>query len=144
MNRNAFPITICGDDTAERIPADFPFAWAKATLEQYLDFRKFYYGDFYPLSEYSQVPTAWVVYQLDRSDLGAGLIVALRRPGSPYETARFSLRGLEPNASYEVTNLDSKERTVSSGGELGKEGLSIHLATRPDSSLFLYRRSGGP
>lgn len=83
---------VSGDVPAERIPADFPFAWARQTLEQYLKLRPFYYGDYYPLTPYSQARDVWLAYQLDRPEQGEGLIVALRRPDSPYETARLALR----------------------------------------------------
>ena len=63
---------VSGDVAAERIPPNFPFAWAKQTLEQYLAFRGIYYGDYYPLTGYSQARDVWMAYQLDRPDLGKG------------------------------------------------------------------------
>ena len=88
---------VAGDVPAERIPADFPFDWARAHPGSVpASCEPFYYGDYYPLTGYSQARDVWMAYQLDRPDLGEGLVVALRRPESPYESARFPLRGLEP------------------------------------------------
>jgi alpha-galactosidase len=131
---------VSGDVPAERIPADFPFAWAKTTLDGYLKIRDFYYGDYYPLTGYSQENDLWMAYELSRPDQGRGLVVALRRPGSPYESARLVLRGPEDNASYEITNLDTRERTTATGSDLRRTGLAVSLNTRPGSALFLYQR----
>ncbi len=45
---------------------------AKAQIEQYLSIRKYFYGDYYPLTAYSQAKDAWVAYQLDLPESGEG------------------------------------------------------------------------
>jgi alpha-galactosidase len=132
---------MAGDVPAERIPASFPFAWARHTLEQYLQVRQFYYGDYYPLTAYAQTKDIWMAYELNRPDLGQGLIVALRRPESPYQSARLLLRGLEEKATYRVTNLDTPQWKDFSGQELMREGLLTELKAKPDSGLFLYGKA---
>jgi alpha-galactosidase len=131
---------ISGDAPAEPIPADFPFGWAKRTLDQYLKLRPFYYGDFYPLTGYSQERDAWMAYQLDRPDLGEGVVVALRRPESPFEMARFVLRGLEEKATYLVTNLDTSQPLTVSGRQLLNDGLRVGIASAPGSCLMVYKK----
>lgn len=131
---------VSGDAPAERIPAGFPFEWAKRTLEQYLTLRRFYYGDYYPLTGYSQAPDAWMAYQLDRPDIGEGLVVALKRPKSPYVSAKLALKRLDGKATYQVTNLDTGKATSQSGVELAKEGVEVSLKAKPDSALLVYKR----
>jgi alpha-galactosidase len=129
---------VSGDVPAEKIPAHFPFDWAEATLRQYLRIRDFYYGDYYPLTSYSQARDQWMAYQLDRPETGRGVVVALRRPESPYETARFPLRGLNGSRSYRVTNLDTGVNAVVPGEQLIAGGLEIALPGQPGSALLLY------
>jgi alpha-galactosidase len=131
---------VAGDVPAERIPPDFPFGWAKNTLAQYLRLRDSYYGDFYPLTGYSQSADVWLAYQLAQPDGNRGLVVALRRPQSPYESARLSLRGLEPAASYRLTNLDTRTQSTHRGQELMQAGLELELKTKPGSALVVYQR----
>jgi alpha-galactosidase len=131
---------VSGDVAAERIPPDFPFAWAKQTLQKYVAFRDMYYGDYYPLTSYSQARDVWIAYQLDRPDLGKGMIVALRRPDSPYESVRVPLRGLTEDAAYQFTDLDSGTKAEHRGRDLLKAGLPIHLGARPGSCIQLYQR----
>jgi alpha-galactosidase len=127
-----------GDGPCQRLPENFPFAWAKAALDQYLQLRSYYYGDFYPLTGYSQAADVWMAYQLDGPAPGKGLVVALRRPDSPYYSARFGLHGLDPSASYRVTNLDTRQQADYSGSVLTRDGLEIVLPSKPGSALLAY------
>ena len=129
---------VSGDAPAARIPDTFPWDWARRTLAQYLKLRQFYYGDYYPLTKHSQARDVWMSYQLDRPDLRAGLIVALRRPDSPYENARFRLRGLNPNASYLITNLDTGAQQWRPGAELLRSGVAVSISEKPGSALITY------
>src|ERR1035437_9721743 len=129
-----------GDGPCERLPENFPFAWAKTALDQYLELRQYYYGDYYPLTGYSQATDAWMAYQLDGPAPGKGLVVALRRPDSPYVSARLVLHGLDAGASYRVTNLDNKQQVTCSGSALTRDGLEVVLPTKPGSALLLYER----
>jgi alpha-galactosidase len=131
---------VSGDVPAERIPADFPFDWARATLEQYLKLRPLYDGDYYPLTGYSTANDVWMAYQLDRPDLGQGMVVALRRPESPYESVRLPLHGLQESRSYRVRDLDSKAESTHRAKELLTEGLALGLKSKPGSAVLLYER----
>jgi len=131
---------VSGDAPTEIIPEGFPFGWARGTLEQYLSLRRFFYGDFYPLTAYSQAGDVWMAYQLDRPDVGEGLVVVLKRPESPYRSARLALKGLQEEAAYEIRNLDTGDLKTCSGGELARNGLDVLLEASPDSALFTYRR----
>ena len=84
-----------------------------------------------------------MVYQLNRPDLGKGVVVALRRPQSPYQSGRFALVGLDGQTSYRVTNLDTKQQTTCAGKQLLEAGLEVSLETQPGSALFLYERIAG-
>jgi len=134
---------ISGDAPAEPIRPDFPFDWAKRTLTQYLSIRHFYEGDFYPLTSYSQAADVWMAYQLDRPDRGEGLVVALRRPQSHFEGARFPLRGLAAEATYRVSDLDSGAAQEMAGAVLLNSGLRVDISARPGSALLRYQRIGG-
>lgn len=131
---------VSGDVPAERIPDSFPFDWARRTLEQYLSLRAFYYGDFYPLTAYSQDKSAWMAYQLDRPDTANGLLVILRRPESPYEVARLRLQALDQGASYDIVDLDSQALRTFTGKELGAEGLPVSLSKAGTGALIRYER----
>jgi alpha-galactosidase len=109
------------------------------------DFRqceKYLLGDFYPLAAWSLAKDVWVAWQYDRPELGEGLVQAFRREDSPYELARFKLRGLEAASRYWVTDLDKREAPRQfSGGELMDHGLPITLSDSRSAGILAYRRA---
>ena len=96
--------------------------------------RGYYYGDFYPLTEYTLAEDAWCAYQLDRPEQGDGLVVVLKRPESSYTEARFRLRGLEAEGVYAATDLDT-----GAAMELEGEALRVRIAEAPGSAVIRYR-----
>lgn len=95
-------------------------------------------GDYYPLTPYSLDTTSWIAWQFYRPDLGEGVIQAFRRPDAQSETLTVKLRGLEPNARYEIKNFDGGTRTRT-GRELATEFV-ITLKTKPAAAAFTYRQ----
>jgi alpha-galactosidase len=112
----------------------------KGLIEQYVSIRKYYYGDYYPLTEYSQAKDAWLAYQLHLPESQEGAVVVLKRPLSPCEDAALRLNDLDSNADYDVTNLDTGQTRTTPGAALMREGLRVHLGNKPDSALLVYRR----
>ncbi len=72
----------------------------------------------------STSPKDWFAYQLDRPDLGGGLMLAFRRAQCVAAAQTFFLHGLDPAARYEVTNLDAGgPTTIISGRDLMAKGI---------------------
>lgn len=99
-----------------------------------------YLGDFYPLTAHSVSQDTWMAWQFDRPETGEGMVQAFRRAQSIYEVARPRLRGLDPEAVYEVTDLDTERASRATGAELMERGVLIAVADMPGSALISYRR----
>jgi alpha-galactosidase len=84
--------------------------------------------------------TAWLAWQLDCPDKGEGMIQVFRRNESLYEMMRIKLRGLDPDATYALTNLDVPGATEASGRKLMDEGISLAIPTQPGALLIKYRK----
>jgi alpha-galactosidase len=95
-------------------------------------------GDYYPLTSYSLDDDVWMAWQFDVPEKGQGMVQAFRRPKCNYESARFKLSGLEPDAIYVVTNIDENKPQEISGLELTQNGLLIMLPASPDSAIVTY------
>ncbi len=100
-------------------------------------------GDYYPLSPYSLANTAWIAWQFDRPEQGRGMIQAFRRQDSPYESARFSLHGLEPDAHYVVSNIDTGKSQKLTGRELAAPGLLVTAPAQPSAMVLYYEKEKG-
>ena len=67
---------------------------------------------------------------------------AFRRPDNKEPLVSFRLRGLEADAQYTITDLDSGEVHETSGRELADTGLAVTAPTSPSALLFLYQKRG--
>lgn len=84
--------------------ADYPHHLLKQAITEGKRIRKYYSGNFYPLTTMSLDATAWCVFQYHRTDENDGMIMAFRRSQS--EQTEFALNGLreiDPKANYQVT-----------------------------------------
>lgn len=116
-------------------------AWLKKAVEEQIKVQPYFAGNFYPLLSYSLDRDAWAAWQFDRPDLGEGMIQAFRRPASPIEEVAAVLKGLDPNATYELTDQDSSEKQTKRGDVLMAEGVSLRIQNKPGTKLVVYRRT---
>jgi alpha-galactosidase len=136
------------------IPADFPYEWMRNMVAQLKLVRPYYYGDYYPLlpcSENSDCATdpskersaafEWAAWQFDRPEQGDGMLQIFRRDESDVMTQNLRLRGLDPAATYEVTDLDTKLPRTISGRDLLQQGLHVEIKQKRDAAIVIYKKS---
>jgi len=97
-------------------------------------------GDYYPLTPYSLALDRWIAWQFNRPEQGDGVVQAFRRPQSVEERARYILRGLDPQARYAVTDLDTGQSQTLAGRELTDDGLPVTIQTRPGAVVLTYKQ----
>lgn len=68
------------------------------------------------------------------------MIQAFRRPESPFESARLKLRGLDPDARYQLTDLDQSQAAEMPGKELMLNGLPVWMKSQPGAVLIKYKK----
>ncbi len=118
---------------------DFPVEQAKRRIDEFKRLRPFFYGDFYPLTSHGINNDIWMAYQFHREDLKQGMILAFRRPESPYIRACLKLGGLHSEASYELNFEDTGVKQTFTGEELAA-GLDVSIEDAPGSLLVTYRQ----
>jgi alpha-galactosidase len=118
---------------------DFDAARARQLVARYQAVRPLLIGAWYPLLPYSPRPADWMASQYHRPDLDAGLILVFRRAQSPYHTAEVVLRGLRPEAIYELAHDTAGASSQHVGADLMRR-LLITLPDRHRSELITYRR----
>lgn len=119
----------------------FPMDLAKATMAEAKENATYWYGDFYPLSSCTQTLDHWAAYQFHRPDLNAGLVLAFRRPESPYTALGLALQALNPATTYEVEFIDdARAKTVKkmTGREL-TEQTELRMPKKGSSLVVRYR-----
>ena len=97
-------------------------------------------GDFYPLTPHSLAEEDWITWQFNRPEQGDGVVQAFRRTRNEEAQRSFPLRGLDPDAPYQVTDFDVGTPKKMTGKELMEQGLPVQIQARPGSAIMVYRK----
>jgi alpha-galactosidase len=114
----------------------------KAQMDEYKEVQPYFYGDFYPLIDYTLATDTWAAWQLDRPELKSGCVILMRRKDSPFTTMTLPLRKIDPAATYDVEvrfGLAHVPAQKMSGADLLK--LSVTVPDEPGSALVFYRKA---
>jgi hypothetical protein len=66
------------------------------------------------------------------------MVMAFRRAGSNCVTSSYKLEGLDTEAMYTVTDIDTKEIWEIPGKILAEEGLTVTIPNQYQSKILLY------
>jgi alpha-galactosidase len=115
--------------------------------------RPFYYGDYYPLlpcsansdcatdpSRENSAAFEWAAWQFNRPEQGDGMVQAFRRDENGESTKDLRLRGLDPSATYEVTDLDANTPSQISGRDLMLQGLHVEIKEKRGAAIIVYKK----
>ncbi|MGA2498669.1 MAG: alpha-galactosidase [Tepidisphaeraceae bacterium] len=131
-------LTGLGYDTRNNKTLDY--ALLRKLVAERLQVVDYLWSDFYPLTSWSSEADVWMAWQFDRPEDGKGMIQAFRRPKSVYESARLTLRGLDPQATYRIRDLDSSTESRVSGRDLLDKGLAITIPTPRAAVIVVYEK----
>ena len=96
-------------------------------LAQWRQVADCFMGDYYPLTPYSLDEDCWIAWQFDRPEEGEGMVQVFRRGKSGESSRTLRLHGLDPDARYEVTDLDVGKPRTATGKELQDQGLAVKI-----------------
>ena len=95
-------------------------------LDRYLRARPLFAADFHPLTEWSDDPAKWLVFQFHDRAKGEGIVQAFCGPDAPRRSHALKLRGLDPNQRYTIADWDNPAApTKRSGLELSDAGIEV-------------------
>jgi alpha-galactosidase len=122
-------------------PAKYDIALFQQAIREVRQLLPFWLDDFYPLTPYSRDQKSWLAWQLDDPDKGEGAIQVFRRDASRTAAMRFKLHGLDPKASYVVTNVDTGVEECIIGRTLLTKGLTVTIPDPRGSAVILYKKA---
>jgi alpha-galactosidase len=121
--------------------SDYPRELLKQGVAEGKRIRKYFYGNFYPLSEANTNPRDWCVMQYHLPDEREGMVMAFRRDQSPYGSYDCCLRDIDSAATYQVRmyhGYDPETPITMNGSALQR--LNITIGERPGSVLVEYEQ----
>ncbi|MBN2559590.1 MAG: alpha-galactosidase [Phycisphaerae bacterium] len=133
-----FPASRVGWD-ARKEDLDYPLL--RRMLAEFEKVQPYLLGDYYPLTPYRLQKDAWIAWQYDKPDLGGGMVQAFRREQCQAPTETLRLRGLDPTALYEVTDLDAGTPVRISGKDLMEQGWTVEINDSPGAAVIVYQRA---
>ena len=68
------------------------------------------------------------------------MVQAFRREESNESAKDLPLRGIDPAATHEVTNLDVKTSATVAGKDLMQHGLHVEIAGKRGAAIILYKK----
>ncbi len=123
-------------------PANYPRDLLKQAIAEAKRLRKYYFGDYYPLTDVTTDARDWSVVQYHRPIEQDGMFVLFRRPKSCFASYVLSeARAIEPEADYEVTQSRSyapSQPTRMKGEDLQR--LKVDVDESPGSVVVEYRK----
>lgn len=135
---NSTPSLSCGFDVRVK---ELDYDQLRKLFNQWRRVSHFYYGDYYPLTPYSQDSSVWIAWQFNEPETGSGMIQAFRRQDSAEESVNLNLNEIEAEAKYIFTNLDEDSFELT-GHELIQNGFNIKIQEKPGHAIFIYKRIG--
>ncbi len=91
---------------------NFPLEKARACISEMKENRKYWTGDFHPLTPWTMAPGQWMAWQLHRPDLDEGMILAFRHKECFRSALPVNLRGLKSGQTYHVSFIDEEHHSV--------------------------------
>ncbi len=124
---------------AEKFGSQEQVEWLKTYLNEYLSIRKYFYCDFYPLTDSVESEFSWNVSQFNCPENGDGMVQAFRHEKSPFAVADFKLSGLDASKTYRITDLDDNSFYDASGEDLMNNGINIKTASARSAKIYVYK-----
>lgn len=110
----------------------------KANVLQAQRCKKYFLGDYYPLTQQQRSRGAWMAYHLYLPEEQAGMILALRRAESDVRAMTFDLLTVDPAKQYRFEDYDSGQTWGVSGRRIREEGFEVVIPDRRGSRLVFY------
>ena len=110
----------------------------KRTVAVYKKVRPYMLGDFFPLFPHKVDNDLWFGYQFHRTDLEGGIAILYRREKNTEPEKTIPLKGLRPDATYEVRFEDSEEKIIVKGKELAT--FKVEISSAPGSLILCYQK----
>jgi alpha-galactosidase len=98
----------------------------------------FFVGDYYPLVAGSGVGNGWQGWQFNDPRKGLGMLQAFRSTPNVGTTVNVKLRGIDADATYQLTDVDQNKTVSLTGAQLLQDGYTINTTAQERAPLIEY------
>lgn len=116
----------------------------KKLLEEYLTFRSYYRGNYYPLTPYNDTEASYFAMQFTSEDEKEGMALVYRRPKAAQAYCLVKMNGLDPEACYDIWSIDAPGTVYTyTGKTLMEDGVPFHAKKKGTALILMYKEYEG-
>lgn len=122
--------------------ADYPKATLAQAIAEGKRIRRYYFGDFYPITPVTTSAADWCVMQYHLPDTHEGMVMAFRRSLASASARQCDLRGIDTQANYDVRlsyDYEQSPAVTVTGAQLAH--LMIDVPEKPGSVIIEYKKN---
>ncbi len=116
------------------------YATARECLKEWRETNMYFYGDYFPLTPWSNDLESWIGWEFKDYDKEEGIIQMFRRDNSPVSEMDVRLFDIDPYAVYELISYDGEPTVNINGEELISKGLRVRIPEARGSALIKFRK----
>lgn len=107
----------------------------QASINQYFECREWMNGDYYILAagKGDEIGTKDACYEFYKEEVGKGYLMAFRPADCASELATYYLKGLDPDAAYQIRCVDKGVTWTGTGREFMENGLTLEYNVTTNS-----------
>ena len=118
---------------------DYPFDWHRRMLEDFKRIREYFYGNYYSILPAKYDYSIWISYEMYREDMDEGCLFVFRERDSKWTAAKLNLKGINPDKTYIVEDLDDNSTFEMKGCDLLDEGFDVLIPNKLQSKLYIFK-----
>jgi len=113
---------------------------ARTMMKEWQETNMFFYGDYYPLTGWSNNEKEWLGWEFFDEEKGGGILQIFRRAENEETEKNFRIRGVDSAENYRVQDYDGRIDQVFSGEVLKTQGLNVQIPEKNGSALIKLTR----
>jgi hypothetical protein len=106
---------------------------------EYDTIRGYFYGDFYPLTEWTSNPNRWDARMFFVPEEGEGYAFIACQQNASSKTNTVKLKGLDPQKQYRLTDFDGLVDLTADGKTLMEQGITVTVPEQPYAVIVLIK-----
>lgn len=113
---------------------------AHAFMKEWRETNMYFYGDYFPLTPWSNDAESWIGWEFKDRDSDDGIIQMFRRDNNADDEMTVRLFDIDPDGVYEFVSYDGEPAVTVKGDVLTDSGLCVRIPEARSSALIKFRK----
>ena len=137
LRMNYAPFSLLKVESA--LDKDTDWVLLKQAYDEYDLIRKYFYGNYYTLTEWTANADRWDGRMFFDPELNEGFASIACQETSSKLTNTICLKGLDPEKQYHITDFDGLVDVTAKGADLMEQGITVTVPEQPYAVILLIK-----